>query len=146
MRDTHCSIRRNEGRRLFPMPESSADTFWGKGFLATALGTASPDRKKIHKGQTFSWSCGDALVTYREKKRAVSTSDACKNFLRQVVFNKVVNYRTQLTWKVQILHGNRKYVSLVTPIFIYFLICTENGHWSTPRHPPITIEAIPKRE
>lgn len=33
------------------MPESTADTFWGKGFLATALGTASPDRKKTHKGQ-----------------------------------------------------------------------------------------------
>lgn len=37
------------------MPESSADTFWGKGFLATALGTASPDRKKTHKGQFWSF-------------------------------------------------------------------------------------------
>lgn len=33
------------------MPESTEDTFWGKGFLATSLGTASPDRKKTHKGQ-----------------------------------------------------------------------------------------------
>lgn len=38
------------GRR-FLMLGSGADTFWGKGFLATALGTASPDRKKTHRGQ-----------------------------------------------------------------------------------------------
>ncbi|CAL8318433.1 unnamed protein product [Lota lota] len=29
---------------------SNADAFWGKGFLATAVGTASPDRKKTRSG------------------------------------------------------------------------------------------------
>lgn len=45
------SIEARERPDVVQMPESSADTFWGKGFLATALGTASPDRKKTHKGQ-----------------------------------------------------------------------------------------------
>lgn len=61
---------RKKRRCPFPMPESSADTFWGKGFLATALGTASPDRKKTHKGQknlTLSSWC-DLLGIYRKKK------------------------------------------------------------------------------
>lgn len=42
----------------FLMLGSSADTFWGKGFLATALGTASPDRKKTHRGQNVWTSSG----------------------------------------------------------------------------------------
>lgn len=45
------------GRR-FLLLGSSADTFWGKGFLATALGTASPDRKKTHRGQKVWTSSG----------------------------------------------------------------------------------------
>lgn len=48
-------IRKKKGWFLLQMPESSADTFWGKGFLATALGTASPDRKKTQKGQFWSF-------------------------------------------------------------------------------------------
>lgn len=44
------------GRRFLVL-RSSADTFWGKGFLATALGTASPDRKKTHRGQK-EWTRG----------------------------------------------------------------------------------------
>lgn len=44
-------MEEKERQDVVQMPESSADTFWGKGFLATALGTASPDRKKTHKGQ-----------------------------------------------------------------------------------------------
>lgn len=55
------------------MPESSADTFWGKGFLAIALGTASPDRKKTHKGQKnyfiILWQSPQHL--YKEKEPSV---------------------------------------------------------------------------
>ncbi|CAL8242494.1 unnamed protein product [Merluccius merluccius] len=37
--------------RLHPRRQrSNADAFWGKGFLATAVGTASPDRKKTRSG------------------------------------------------------------------------------------------------
>lgn len=70
MGDTHCSISGEERWRLVLMPESSADTFWGKGFLATALGTASPDRKKTHKGQKklTSSSCDDLVSICRKKK------------------------------------------------------------------------------
>lgn len=59
------------------MPESAADTFWGKGFLATALGTASPDRKKTHKGQKVEsldllvfWQY--VLSTWREKNNEIN--------------------------------------------------------------------------
>ncbi|KAK7886141.1 hypothetical protein WMY93_025762 [Mugilogobius chulae] len=44
-------------RRGLSVQKSSADTFWGKGFLDTALGTASPDRKKTHKGQNRDGKC-----------------------------------------------------------------------------------------
>lgn len=78
------------------MPESSADTFWGKGFLATALGTASPDRKKTHKGQKkFDFIIIGAISASTERKRAISTSDACKDFLKQVVINMGGNSWTQ---------------------------------------------------
>lgn len=67
------------------MPASSADTFWGKGFLATALGTASPDRKKTHKGQTrltSSTRC-DHLGIYRKKQRRSAHLMHTRTFLKQ---------------------------------------------------------------
>ncbi|AWO98110.1 Hypothetical protein SMAX5B_007784 [Scophthalmus maximus] len=80
------------------MPASGADTFWGKGFLATALGTASPDRKKTHRGQSvFSWrSRGEGPSAPEGRRRIVSAPDAGKTFLK-----------TQLTCKV-LQHGNKK--------------------------------------
>lgn len=67
------------------MPASSADTFWGKGFLATALGTASPDRKKTHKGQTrlASSSCCEHLGIYRKKQRRSAHLMHARTFLKQ---------------------------------------------------------------
>lgn len=63
-------------RWQFLMPGSSADTFWGKGFLATALGTASPDRKKTHKGQKcdFIIRC-DSLCIYTKNRSCQYTQD-----------------------------------------------------------------------
>lgn len=51
------------------MPESGADTFWGKGFLDTALGTESPDRKKTHRGQTFGLHRLGAIFSVSIKRR-----------------------------------------------------------------------------
>lgn len=67
------------------MPASSADTFWGKGFLATALGTASPDRKKTHKGQTrlTSSSRCEHLGIYRKKQRRLAHLMHARTFLKQ---------------------------------------------------------------
>lgn len=55
-------MEEEERQDVVQMPESSADTFWGKGFLATALGTASPDRKKTHRGQKTD-DAGDLFST-----------------------------------------------------------------------------------
>lgn len=67
------------------MPASSADTFWGKGFLATALGTASPDRKKTRKGQTrlTSSSRCDHLGICRKKQRRSAHLMHTRTFLKQ---------------------------------------------------------------
>lgn len=68
------------------MPGSSADTFWGKGFLATALGTASPDRKKTHKGQrNVTSSSGVTSSASTERTEAFSMSSAFKDFQQQVI-------------------------------------------------------------
>lgn len=56
--------------RWFLMPASGADTFWGKGFLATALGTASPDRKKTHRGQNAQASSGRPRGLKKERGSA----------------------------------------------------------------------------
>lgn len=68
------------------MPGSSADTFWGKGFLATALGTASPDRKKTHKGQrNVTSSSGVTSSASTERTEAVTMHNALKDFQKQVI-------------------------------------------------------------
>lgn len=69
---------REEDDTCVPTPGSSADTFWGKGFLATALGTASPDRKKTRRGQknVFDFITWISSASAGGKKRAISTSDA----------------------------------------------------------------------
>lgn len=82
------------------MPESTEDTFWGKGFLATSLGTASPDRKKTHKGQ-----CRKCVLWWRwfrnlekgERRGAFSTfvgtlestETNVRSIFRELLFSKM---------------------------------------------------------